>query len=337
MNNRRGIIGAGNWIVDFTKTIDSYPDQDTLANILDVKKSTGGAAYNLLVDLARLGSPFPLAGIGLVGNDPDGDGILKACRDLHIDTTYLLQSKDAGTAYTDVMVVRSTGRRTFFTYRGANAYLDIPHFDFEHLNFKILHLGYPLLLDRLDEFYDQHLTRAAVVLKMAQEHGIITSLDLVSENSDRFRKIILPSLPYTDLLFLNEFEAWKLIGLKINDDLTETVAKAAIQALFKLGVNQWIFLHTSKGALAGHVSGQFWFQPGIALPNHLIKGTPGAGDAFAAGVLYGIHEGWDISKSLDAAVCIAATSLTESGCSDGVKSLKECLALGHAYGYNEFQ
>ena len=34
---RRGILAAGNFIVDQVKIIDAYPEQDTLANILSVK------------------------------------------------------------------------------------------------------------------------------------------------------------------------------------------------------------------------------------------------------------------------------------------------------------
>ena len=69
MNQRKGITGAGNWILDWTKTIDVYPQQDTLANILSQESNNGGAAYNVLKDLSRLGAPFPLRAIGLIGND----------------------------------------------------------------------------------------------------------------------------------------------------------------------------------------------------------------------------------------------------------------------------
>ena len=66
MSSRTGILAGGNWIVDSVKIIDTYPQQDALANILSTSRGTGGSPFNLLVDLASLGAKFPLAAVGLV-------------------------------------------------------------------------------------------------------------------------------------------------------------------------------------------------------------------------------------------------------------------------------
>ena len=55
-----------------TKIIDVYPAQDALANILAETSCNGGGPYNVLIDLARLQAPFPLAAVGLVGDDAAG-------------------------------------------------------------------------------------------------------------------------------------------------------------------------------------------------------------------------------------------------------------------------
>ncbi len=336
MNRRIGITGAGNWIIDYAKIIDNYPAQDTLATIISVSTSTGGAAYNLLMDLAFMGVPFPLSGIGLVGNDTTGKHILNDCRNQGINNQQLRQIKEAGTSYTDVMIARETGRRTFFTYRGANAFLGPEHFDFTIIHSKIMHLGYPLLLDTLDAFHDNQNTNASLVLKKAQREGIITSLDLVSENSDRFLRIITPSLPFVDILFLNEFEASQLTGIDITGEQTDKKnVQEVIIKLFKMGVNRWVILHFPKGVIATARDGGLFTQGSVKLPNQMIKGTPGAGDALAAGILYGIHEDWPMQENLIAGVCTAAASLTEKGCSEGVRQLKDCLALGSEYGYRK--
>jgi sugar/nucleoside kinase (ribokinase family) len=59
----------------------------------------------------------------------------------------------------------------------------------------------------------------------------------------------------------------------------------------------------------------------------------GAGDAFCAGCLMGLHEGWDLPRSLLAAVCAAAASLSHPTCTAGVKSLKSALALAKKFGF----
>ncbi len=336
MKDNKGIIGAGNWILDTTKTIDVYPEQDTLANILDQESNNGGAAYNVLKDLAKLGVPFPLYGIGLIGNDGAGQYILEDCRMHGIDTTSLKSLDGVSTSYTDVMLVKSTGRRTFFHHRGANALLDREYFNFDKVDARILHLGYLLLLDRLDEFAHDKRTRASLLLEEVKNKGMITSVDLVSESSDRFRQIIMPSLPYIDYLFLNEFEAGKLTGVNLSEkNLSPENIKQAIQFILNHGVNEWVILHFPQGVMAGNRKGDFIFQGSLDLPPDKIAGTTGAGDAFAAGVLFGIHEGWPLNDSLELGVCSAASCLSHVSCSEGIIKYNNCLELRNYFGYTK--
>ena len=62
---RSGICAAGNWIVDHVKVVDHWPEQDTLADIRSETRGNGGGAFNLLADLAKLGSPFALEGVAM--------------------------------------------------------------------------------------------------------------------------------------------------------------------------------------------------------------------------------------------------------------------------------
>ena len=62
---RTGIAAGGNWIIDHVKIIDTWPAPQTLANILAEQRGTGGAAYNVLVDLAVFGVGLELAGFGV--------------------------------------------------------------------------------------------------------------------------------------------------------------------------------------------------------------------------------------------------------------------------------
>ena len=80
MKPRSGILAGGNWIVDKLKLIDTYPQQDALANILAESIGNGGSPFNILMDLAGLGAQFPLAGVGLIGADADGEWISGAMR-----------------------------------------------------------------------------------------------------------------------------------------------------------------------------------------------------------------------------------------------------------------
>jgi len=332
---RKGILAAGNWIIDRVKIIDKFPHQDGLANIITESSANGGAAYNVLKDLALLKAPFPLFGIGMVGDDPDGQAILNECRALGIDTEGLLKTSEVATSYTDVMTVQSELRRTFFHKRGANAKLSVSHFDFSAVSAKIFHLGYLLLLDQLDEVVEDSLTGAAVVLKAAQEQEIITSVDVVSESSDRFKKIVPPALPFVNYLFINEYEAEKVTDLILRDKDEQIQLKKVREAgsiLLDMGVNDAAIIHFPQGAYAMSQQTEI-FQPSVKVPTEAVKGAAGAGDAFAAGVLMGIHQGWEMKKSLELGVCSAAASLHASTCSDGVVAYPEALEIGGGYGY----
>src|SRR5688500_20175874 len=96
-SSRIGILAGGNWIIDQVKMTDHYPQLEQLANIRGQSQGTGGAPYNVLVDLAKLGVKFPLAAAGLVGKDALSDEILKDLAKHKIDTKFLKATAEAAT------------------------------------------------------------------------------------------------------------------------------------------------------------------------------------------------------------------------------------------------
>ena len=336
-NTGMGILAGGNWIIDNVKIIDVYPKEDKLANILEESNSNGGAPYSVLKVISKMGFLFPLTGIGAIGDDEKGDYILNECQKLNIESSQIIKVQNSNTSYTDVMTVLGTGRRTFFHSRGANAHLDESYFSFSGHKSKIFHLGYLLLLDRLDAIGSDGLTGAAKVLKEARKCGMVTSADLVSEQSERFKTIIPLALQYVDILFVNEFEAGMLTGIEICDEEGEcSIANAyqAADAILNAGVQRWVIIHFPKGAIALNKSGEKLFQPSVKMPVEKIKGSVGAGDAFAAGVLAGFHEEWTMAKCLLLGVNVAAASLMDASSSESIVPWQECLKLGEDFGYN---
>jgi sugar/nucleoside kinase (ribokinase family) len=334
--NRHGILAGGNWIIDQVKLIDVYPERERLGNIRSQHQGTGGAPYNVLLDLAKLGAEFPLAGAGLVGKDALGTSILDDCQRNKIDPRFLKATDKADTSYTDVMTEVGNGRRTFFHYRGANALWRGEDLDFAKSHARMFHLGYLLLLDALDEPDAKYGTKASRLFAAAQAAGVKTSVDVVSEDSDRFAKIVVPALKYTDYAILNELEAGKTTGFKIRqaDGTLDTVSlRHAAGALLQQGVREVVVIHFPEGGFARTRKGEDVWQSSVKLPDNFVAGTAGAGDAFCAGVLLGLHEGWELTRCLQTAVCVAAMSLSDPTCTGGMKPLNACLALGKKYGY----
>ena len=331
---RSGVLAGGNWIVDQVKMIDVYPQPEQLANISSQAQGTGGAPYNVLIDLAKLGVSFPLFGAGLVGKDAVGEFILDDCRNHNIDSRFLRATGAAPTSYTDVMTEISGCRRTFFHHRGANALWDGSDLDFDKIKAKILHLGYLLLLDALDAPDKKLGTKAAALLAAAQEAGLKTCVDVVSEDSDRFGKVVVPALKHVDYCIVNEFEAGKTSGFKVRrpDGQLDTVAlRHAAGALLQMGVRELVAIHFPEGGFVRTRKGDDHWQSSFDLPAKCISGTAGAGDAFCAGVLLGLHEGWDLPRCLETGVCVATASLSDPTCTGGIKPLKATLDLTKKY------
>lgn len=335
-STRHGILAGGNWIIDQVKLIDVYPGPEKLGNILGQFQGTGGGPYNVLLDLAKSGVSFPLHGAGLVGKDALGEAILADCRKHKVDTHYLTPTSKASTSFTDVMTERATGRRTFFHARGANALWNGAGLDFKKCKARIFHLAYLLLLDALDLPDEKYGTKTAKLLAEAQAAGMKTSVDVVSEDSGRFARVVTPALKFTDYCILNEIEAGKTTGFKLRslDGKLDTVTlRHAAGALLQQGVRELVVVHFPEGAFARNRRGEDIWQASLKLPAKYIAGTAGAGDAFCAGVLLGLHEGWELQRSLLTGVCLAAASLSDPTCTAGVKSLNTSLALAKKFGF----
>jgi sugar/nucleoside kinase (ribokinase family) len=319
------IAAAGNWIIDRVKIVDVYPEQDALANILRESSSNGGCAYNVLKALAKIGYVGGLAGIGLIGDDEDGEQILQDCHSLGIDTSLIEKSPHAPTSYTDVMMVEGTGRRTFFHQRGANAEF---HWDGEGAVHHV-HLGYLLLLDAMDASVPEFGTQAAQTLRAIKANGGTTSIDVVSEDSDRFSKIVLPALRFADVAFMNEFELARTIGMPTSNEAELVSAGCQLS----LECRHWLVVHTPNAGFVFQEGQEVARQGSVNLPVDSIRGTVGAGDAFAAGYLSGFTDGFEPKECLGFAVCVAASSLLEADASSGILPWAECLGLADIHGF----
>ena len=92
-------------------------------------------------------------------------------------------------------------------------------------------------------------------------------------------------------------------------------------------------LHFPEAVFARSADGEEVWQPSLRVPMAEIKGAAEAGDALAAGVLYGLHENWPLEQCLPLGVCVAATSLRHPTCSEGIGPLDGCLALARRLGF----
>ena len=332
---RKGICVAGNLIVDITYPIERWPRQSELTTITDgITRSVGGAVCNVITDLAKLDEALPLSALGVIGEDAEGEFILEQLgRHENIDLSLL--GRKGTTSFTAVMSDNRTKARTFFQYRGANALFDESFIDWDRIDAEILHVGYILLLDALDQADGEYGTKMARLLAEAQSRGIRTSIDVVTESGDRFRTLVPPALRYTDYCVINELEAQQITGVLLRDEeekLYPEHMEEALRKMKELGVSTWAVIHCPEGGYGLDEKNHFLTVRSLKLPEGYIKGTVGAGDAFCAGVLYGAEKGWGLAESVRLGTCAAAASLSEAGATEGMRPAAEVLKLAELYG-----
>jgi sugar/nucleoside kinase (ribokinase family) len=105
--------------------------------------------------------------------------------------------------------------------------------------------------------------------------------------------------------------------------------------LIDQGVSVLAVVHFPAGCVAAAPGGRTWRQSSVRLPRQQVRSTTGAGDAFAAGVILGLHEGWPAERCLRLAVASAAACVRSPNTSDGIKPAEECLAEADRAGYRQ--
>ncbi len=318
---RDGIIAIGNLLIDKTATIDAYPRERMLAEIHDVQTHCGGGCTNVLFNLAKLDPALPLCLSGAVARDEYGNKITADAKARNINTEGVI-TLPGTTSFTDVMVNRTSGDRTFFHYRGVMDQFSIEHILSLNIQAKIAHFAYIPLLKAFLQPDSKYANQACRLFDTLHLKGIKIAVDLVSV-SDRelFLNSITPTLEYIDYLIINDEEAKLLCG--ITPGSGEPFYEAIAAKILDKGVRECVIIHYPKGASAadkhgGTISGRsYWVEP------EQIVSTLGAGDAFCCGALYAIHQEMDLRRVLNYGNACARFNLFSMSATDGAVTRQE--------------
>jgi len=286
------------------KPIKSIPEPGRLVLVEEMSLHTGGCAVNTATALARLGMPVEV--IGKVGTDPFGDFLLNTLMERNIGVQGVLRDKSTGTSVTMVMV-DPDGERRFVHYIGANAMLTIEDVDMNLLRGKsILHIAGSLVLPGLDG------ESTAELLRSARAEGLVTFLDTVWDDTGRWMELMKPCLQYIDYFVPSLPEAQEITQLEDPIEVARSLINAAVGTVaLKMG---------AEGCLVMNKDGEIIRYP--AFPVKVVDAT-GAGDAFAAGFIAGVWNGWNLEKTALFANAVGAMCVTGLGASGGVNSMED--------------
>jgi sugar/nucleoside kinase (ribokinase family) len=335
---RRGVLCAGSVVVDLAKVIDAYPAPNRMATIDAVSLSTGGPGLNMAVDLSLLGAPFPVGLLGAVGDDEHGSFVLEECARLGIDTTGLRRVPGVATSFTDCMVERDGGLRTMFHHPGSSNHFEATPADLDGVTARILHTGAPGIHARMDAVRPEAGNGWTDLLAAARVAGMHTNMELVDLPAERTIELVRPCLPLLDSIIINELEAGTLTGSDVtapdpDGPIDWPALEDMARGLIGIGVSRLAVVHFPAGCVAAAAGGEVWRQGSVAVPRSEIRNTVGAGDAFAAGVLYGVHEERPVDACLRLGVASAAACIRGVSTSDGIRPADECQDEAERLGY----
>ena len=111
--------------------------------------------------------------------------------------------------------------------------------------------------------------------------------------------------------------------------------KAAARDVLRSGTMHLVAVHFPEGAFVYTRDGNFYSHPSVAIPETAIIGTNGAGDAFAAGFLYALHENMGIETDIITGHSAAAASVRGIGTSDKVESFQRSREIANEWGWRD--
>jgi pseudouridine kinase len=275
-----------------------------------VRIAPGGVGFNVATSLARLGVPTRL--VAILGEDADGDRVIREAQIAGVDTSGVLRSHTAPTA----------------TYQAS----------FDENGELVLGIADMAIYDDLDA--------AAFAAAVAVDEAALWVIDanlpsptldwIAGEAATHDRRVAAlavspakavrlgPLIDHLAFLFANRREALAILDRKPENGTPSPADLAAELGLRGTGV----VITNSDGPIAAASGGETRsFAPFRAA----VVGVNGAGDALAAGVLYGIASGRTLFESVRfglAAAALAVESEDTVNPNLSAKRLTERIAAG---------
>ena len=265
---KKGVVVVGSHVQGLFMRVPRFPVADETVLGWDFKEALdGGKGSHQAIACARLGLPTHF--VGRVGRDRLGDIGASWMAEAGVDLSYLFRSEQTATGCGFVMI-NAEGIPAMSTAMGANAEfcnkdIDCAEAIFSHARLVVITLEIPI-------------STALYAAKLAKSLGALTIL-----TPGPAEPMQPGELADVDLLVPNENEASTLLSEL--PDLQQEPFWLARRLREYFGLKKIVITLGEKGALA--VDGEnIQVVPGLKVN---AADTPGAGDAFTAGLAFGLY------------------------------------------------
>lgn len=263
--------------------------------IKEITFTSGGGGSNAAVTFGR--QDFKSSFVGVLGEDMEGEEVLRELKSEKIDVKFCLQHGDDHTAYSTILVYPD-GERTILSYKGEGQHFDVAKIPIEKFDTKWLYL------DSLGGHYD--LFEALV------NHAVKNSIKIASnpggKELDHGLEKLRPLLKNMAILAMNKEEGAGLVGTK-PEEQHETIKKLA-------EVCGGIIILTDGHKGTKVLADGILYSAGV--PDSPVVERTGAGDAFNSGFVAEYIRSGDIKKALQFGTANASSVVTKVGSKAGI-------------------
>jgi ribokinase len=301
------VIGLGALNIDRIYKVERIlEDGETV--VLDSCSSPGGSAANTIYGLAKLGVSTGFCGV--VGNDDDSKILLQDFKKAGVDTSKVKIKRGAKSGSV-LCLSDQRGRRSLYVLPGANSLLTMADLDPAYINrASMLHLS---------SFADNAQFEVVLELLDRLDSSVRLSFAPGALYAVKGLKTLAPILKRTYILFLNQSEIEQLTGRGVIAGAERCLKRGCQIVVVTLGTGKEL----KKTAAVGYIrdtKSEYLIKPqdlGTATD------TTGAGDAFAAGFIYGVLKGKGLTECGHLGEITAFFSTTRLGARAGFPTLKE--------------
>jgi len=269
----------GGILLDRYLEMEAYPERGQDELITNEFSMAGGCSINMAATFNNLGGDARM--VSYIGTDPTGREIMDYLN-LHEFSGKYVKQVEGNTGYS-IVILEKNGERTFLTKKGIESHFDQKLLKEEISSIKnVMVTGYYLLCDDLRE-----LVKCLLEVRKHCDHFLFDPGPLISEIDP---EVLEKVLAMADIITVNEVEA---ACINLPKDASKVI-------VMKKGKSGGEVLHGTE---------RFDYKA----KEVVAVDTTGAGDSFAAGLMFGLISGLDIRSAVSVAVDSAAKTVALKG------------------------
>ena len=301
------VIGAGDIGVDIFLSVDRIPGYDEKIVAKCSERHAGGMVANFTAIISNLGLHTKL--LGAVGDDPYGEFALEDLRQQGVDVDDVARIAGQSTYYCVVLLDNS----------GEKALIVVPTEALDVPQAKAFQKSIPVTR----HIHTTAFSITQEILDAAKANGVTVSID-VEPSALRENTQMIEFIRQADIVFINQAAAEILNhGNPVEPPYTK---------MMNLGPKLVCITNGKNGGVVIDKNNQQFYEYSAFQVKNID--TTGAGDAFAAGFVYGFLQDWEPRNCALFASAVGAIVTTGVGGHSHAPGFSEVIRFINENGYN---